>query len=698
MSVGFKSHKSEKDKHGIGGRISGFVLFTVLLLYYELIFHGINFKLSDGNTLFILMFVIVGGGVFGTLTGVFTPLINKILATICTIFIGILFIAQYIYHSVFNNYLSVAGTIKFGNQAADNADTVWSNVTQHVGSMLLLILPMIAAVLCIWLLLDFDHRRWYVNLACASGYVVAYVLALMTLWAFDFDIYSPYKVYKNYTSVDLAVEKLGVVESFVVDIREGVAGDGKADGEIQFASLGDANTEVITEATSEAAVQDVQTEETAQIDTSPNVLDINFEELNALAESDAITSLSTYFESLTPTNKNEYTGMFEGCNVIWITAEGFSGYALESGLFPTLEKLVDEGFVFRNYYQPLWYGSTLGGEYANLMGSPTKNGGYLSMCRAAENENGMVFSMGNTLSRLGYSCYAFHDNDYTYYDRNITHPALGYEWIASDNGLEYQTDEYGNDIWPQSDLVMLQETFEQYTKDEPFHLYYLTVSGHVPYGFGGGNAMSSKNEEVVADLNYSDITKAYLAAQYELERMMEELMNELEKNDLMDNTVIVLAGDHVPYDNMEVLDELAGYELEDNFEAYKSNMVIWSGAMEKPVKVDKVCSSIDILPTMLNLMGVEYDSRLIIGRDILSDSSGLVLFANRSFITDDYEYDANTDSASSRGSGEVSQANVESMQLYVADKFTAADNITETGYYTYVAQYMGWNAGGTDSN
>ena len=361
------------------------------------------------------------------------------------------------------------------------------------------------------------------------------------------------------------------------------------------------------------------------------------------------------------------------------------GYALESGLFPTLSKLADEGFVFDSYYQPLWYGSTLGGEYANLMGSPTKNGAYLSMCRAADNENGMYFSLANTLKRMGYSCYGFHDNDYTYYDRNITHPALGYEWIASGNGLEYQTDEYGQDMWPQSDLVMMEETFDKYTNDQPFHLYYLTVSGHVPYGYGAANAMSEKNKDVVSDLNYSDTTKAYLASQYEMEKMLEGIVERLEKRNLLDKTVIVLAGDHVPYDNMEVVDELAGQEFGYSLDAYRSRLVIWSGSMEKPVRVNKVCSSIDILPTLLNLMGAEYDSRLIIGRDILSDSAGLVLFPDRSYVTDTYEYNA----ALGTIVGDVSDETFDAMQLYVADKFTAADNITETGYYSYVAEYLG---------
>ena len=694
------------------GKWSGWILFTAMLLYYELLFHGLNFGIKAGNVLLIAIFALVGGGVLGIITNVFPVIVNKIIATVMVLFIGVLFVAQYVYHSVFNNYLSVMGTIRFGNQAADNADTVLSNMKTDISDIVLLVIPVVIAIVLIWTLMSFERRRWWVNLICVGAVAVMYIATVMVMWAVDLDVYSPYKVYSQYTSVDLAVEKLGVIESFVVDVRENVT-SGSDKGQISFASAGmdkavdplessgdpatdssnaddDSNLGVTgkdlhSDSINEQATTEESTTETP-VDTSPNVLDLDFDAINELSGSDAVSSLSEYFKRVTPTKKNEYTGMFDGYNVIWITAEGFTGYALESGLFPALSKLADEGFVFENYYQPLWYGSTLGGEYANLMGSPTKNGAYLSMCRAADNENGMYFSMANTLKRMGYSCYGFHDNDYTYYDRNITHPALGYEWIASGNGLEYQTDEYGQDIWPQSDLVMLEETFDKYTKDQPFHLYYLTVSGHVPYGYGAANAMSEKNKDVVADLNYSDTTKAYLASQYEMERMLEELLERLEKRDLLDKTVIVLAGDHVPYDNMEVVDELAGQSFGNDLDAYRSRLIIWSGSMEKSVRVEKVCSSIDILPTMLNLMGAEFDSRLIVGRDILSDSPGLVLFPDRSYITDTYEYNASWDQIVR---GNVSDETFEAMQLYVADKFTAADNITETGYYNYVADYIG---------
>ena len=62
--------------------------------------------------------------------------------------------------------------------------------------------------------------------------------------------------------------------------------------------------------------------------------------------------------------------------------------------------------------------------------------------------------------------------------------------------------------------------------------------------------------------------------------------------------------------------------------------------MEEPVEVDKVCSSVDVMPTLANLMGLDYDSRLLVGQDILSPSPGLVEFNDRSWISDLGRYDA----------------------------------------------------------
>lgn len=668
------------------------IIFTAMILFYELLFHGYHFGFKDINIVYIILFSFSVGGFISIFTNLFPVTVNKILAVVFTVFTGILFIAQLIYHEVFNNYLSVAGTIKYGNQAADNYKTVIENIKENVWLFIIMLLPVLFVIIFSRKMVDFKPRKWWLNICLAVFVVIIYISNIMIMKTDKNTLYSAYQIYKQYTSVDMAVEKLGVYEAFIVDMREAFAGKtGRDRGNLDFQIVStEDNTEVPTEDVKESMAGAETGEYAAPIDTSPNVLDIDFDEINDEAGNEGISSLSEYFQSLEPTKKNEYTGMFEGYNLIFITAEGFSGYALEAGIYPNLSKLANEGFVFHNYYQPLWYGSTLGGEYANLMGSPTKNGGYLSMYRAGMNENGMIFSLANQLNRRGYTSIGYHNNDYTYYDRNITHTALGYDWRANGSGLPEQHDENGQIPWPQSDLIMVQDTVDEWINNQPFHIYYLTVSGHVLYSYDA-NYISRKNWSVVEKLHYTETTRAYLAAQYELEAAVTELLDELEAHDLLDNTLIVLAGDHVPYDNMEVLDELAGYELEDNFEAYKSSLIIWSASMKEPVEVDKVCSSIDILPTVSNLMGLDYDSRLIIGQDILSDAQGLVMFSNRSFITDDFFYNANTENVEVRNRAVVSDEQVENMKAFVANKFTAADNITELNYYKYVEKYLSTN-------
>lgn len=109
------------------------------------------------------------------------------------------------------------------------------------------------------------------------------------------------------------------------------------------------------------------------IDTSPNVMDVDLSQIAETATNQDIQWLANYFNSVTPTRKNEYTGMFEGYNVIFLTLEGFSGYAIDPELTPTLYKLTHEGFVFNNFYTALHFTSTSGGECQNLLGLYPKN-------------------------------------------------------------------------------------------------------------------------------------------------------------------------------------------------------------------------------------------------------------------------------------------------------------------------------------
>ncbi|MBP3435126.1 MAG: sulfatase-like hydrolase/transferase [Clostridia bacterium] len=264
-------------------------------------------------------------------------------------------------------------------------------------------------------------------------------------------------------------------------------------------------------------------------------------------------------------------------------------------------------------------------------------------------DRNMYFALGNQLKAEGYSTYAYHNHTYTYYGRDKSHPNLGYSYKGIGNGLELDYSGYypGKNTktrWPNSDYLMAKATADEYmTADEPFHTYYLTVSGHMLYTFMG-NSMSSYHKSKVADLPYSDEVKAYLACQIELDLMVEELIAKLEEKGIAEDTLIVLTADHYPYGlqqagEADFYSELAGKDTTSTFEKYRNTLIMWHKGMESMV-IDEPVYSIDLLPTLSNLFGLEYDSRLMMGRDFLSDAPALVCFADRSWVTEYGQYDS----------------------------------------------------------
>ena len=118
--------------------------------------------------------------------------------------------------------------------------------------------------------------------------------------------------------------------------------------------------------------------------------------------------------------------------------------------------------------------------------------------------------------------------------------------------------------------------------------------------------MSRRHWDEVAGLPYSEGPKAYLACQMELELAMESLLTQLEEAGRLDDTVIVLSGDHYPYGlTDEEYSELLGRQVDPNFEIFQNTLILWNAQMEEPVRVEKLCSSLDVMPTLANLVGLE---------------------------------------------------------------------------------------------
>ncbi|MCM1025078.1 MAG: LTA synthase family protein [Roseburia sp.] len=427
-------------------------------------------------------------------------------------------------------------------------------------------------------------------------------------------------------------------------------------------------------------------------DTSPHAWELDLAKLAELSGSSKEKKwLADYIAGLATTNRNEYTGLFEGYNLIYLTAEGFCTYAIREDLTPTLYKMVNSSFVFENYYVPLWQTSTSDGEYVNCTGLIPD--GQHSMRKSADIN--MAYTLPRFFSTEGVYSRAYHDNTLSYYDRHLSHPNLGYDFKAARLG-KLSREEWGDQIfpmenpkaWPASDYEMMQGTIPEYIDDERFHVYYMTVSGHMNYNFAG-NQMSARNKDAVAGLDMSENARAYIACHIELDKALAYLLEQLEQAGKLENTVICLSADHYPYGmTEEQYEELAGKDLSADLDLYRNSLILWSASMEEPVIVEKACCSVDILPTLLNLFNFDYDSRMYAGRDIFSDEEGLVIFKDKSFVSDTVAYDKKKKTTTwlKELSAEEQDAYMDRMKQEVKDRYQFSAYILRNDYYSLIEQ------------
>lgn len=633
------------------------------LLWLEAVVRVYAFHTPLGRgLLYIPLFTLSIGLLLDFICCMFKPTLCRRLTTVLLFCCSFWYIVQTVYFHVSTTFLTLYSV----GTGAGPITQFWRNILLGIlKSLPALVLEAAPFVLFLWKGRKHFPAAEPSKRLCRrvfAGAVGFHLAAFLLLFLPMGGLLSPRFLYQSSFIPELTVSNFGVLTTLRLDAQQLLFGQPKDPPE---------DTQV--DPAPDSGADQVLAPSTTPAPREYNVMDLDFEAL-AAAESDEILSAAhTWFGSREATAKNEYTGMFEGKNLIFITAESFSPYAIDGELTPTLYKLAHSGFQFENFYTPLWWVSTSDGEYANCQ-SLIPKAGVWSMKLSGSNT--LPFTLGNQFRRLGYDTYAYHNHYWDYYGRDISHPNLGYDYKGRDHGLEM------TDLFPESDLEMMELSIPEYLDKTPFHVYYMTVSGHMNYNFTG-NDMAIKHREAVEHLDLSEETKAYLACNIELDRALEYLLEQLEQAGILEDTVICLTPDHYPYGlEKECIDELAGHEVEENFELYESTLILWSGDMDDTVIVNKPCSSLDILPTLSNLFGLEYDSRLLMGRDILSDSEGLVVFSNRSFLTEHGCYNARTDEFVPYDDVAVPESYAQAVMTQVNDMFFFSAVVLENDYYS----------------
>ncbi len=669
-------------------------LLGLIIFYYEVVFKLSTTRIPLGiSFLYIFLYSIAWGLIGYILSSILKPKKNRIVRSVLIILNAIPFIVEYLVYLQFKVLYDL-------NTVTAGADGVLHGFMGHVARLVIsfegfshLVLFLLPFILYTFLLKNLDPAKHATGKRRIHTVIVIIFLFFFT-WILILINGNARRVYKKEYDFQSAVGNFGLYTGLRLEIRNGmfqkdVTFETEDADFIEEIEKNNDNTEAGSNETEVISKNDIATETDANIVYGENSLDIDFEKLAENA-SGTNKDLDTYLATQTPSKQNKYTGLFKGKNLIMITAEAFSGDIIDPELTPTLYRLANKGIKFNDYYMQSTAGTT-GGEFEHIFGILPMDGGK-SMTDMTSHP--VYMNMGAQLDRLGYYGKMYHNNDYTYYDRDKTHVKLGYSdgYMGYGNGME----EYVTKAWPESDLEMFQGTFPLYKDKEPFNIYYMTVSGHSMYT-PKTNAMSKKNWDKVENLEYSPTVKAYVAANLELESALTWLIKELEDTGLADDTVIVLTADHFPYGldygaslgNMPYLSELYGYNVVDYLHRDHNTLIIWSGALEKmdPIEVNDPVSSMDILPTVSNLFGTEFDSRLFPGRDVFSDAEPLVFNLSYDWKTDLGTYiSASGKFTPNEGVTDVPDDYVDNVKKIVRNKVNYMSGLFKTDYYGHVLE------------
>lgn len=675
------------------------LFFTFAFAYLEFLFHLSVYGGIDSGIVHPLLFAAACGLTLSLLCSFWNRVANAVTAYLLWSIFTVYYIAQFVYYKIFRTFLSLV-SIGGAQDAMNFKSVLLAALKNNWYFIVLFLLPLICLIVLNRLFFSFGRcslgktghkviRTLTTNVIAAT---VMWITAIGLLGISGKEAYSPYALFHGRYVLELSMNKLGVM---VTTARDSITMLTKsnssrtfelangADISLKTADAGSGTSDNVQKPdTAETSGTEAATEEPDDIPVPQIDPEIDFGKLYSSTDDEELKSLSAYFSGVEPTYQDEYTGMFKGYNVVFVTAESLSTYGISEEATPTLYKIYHDGFEFTNFYNPLWYHSTIDGEYTNCLSQYPASSKWSFEASA---DTYQPYALGNILNAEGYKSYGYHDFDATYYDRTKTHPNMGYTTFkAIGAGLDIP------DHVMYSDLECMEAVYEDFINDDHFNMYFMSFSGHLPYNYDMQYLCQKNREEAEAALagqNYSDEAVAYVAAQIELDKALEFLMDKLDAAGKLDNTLFIVAPDHYPYGLSDgTYNELAGSDVEnDPFELHRNQFGIWSSSMEKSVTIDKLCSSVDILPTVLNLLGADFDSRLLAGRNIMSDCDPLVIFANQSFITDKVKYNAGTGEVTYLVSeSQVPAGYIDDMITEVENRLYISDEMINTDYYSFV--------------
>lgn len=342
--------------------------------------------------------------------------------------------------------------------------------------------------------------------------------------------------------------------------------------------------------------------------------------------------IEEYFETIDKNHQvNEYTGMFEGKNVIFILAESYDELALSEELTPNIYRIKTEGLDFQNHYTPVYPRTTCDTEVIINTGLvPSINDG--PTCYEF-NQNQYDNSLAALYNNEDYTTKAFHSNYSDFYTRNLVYNGFEYDQFFGQIELDM------TDIDKRYDSIFAEKLENDIHSEETYFSFVITLSGHSPYQ--DSNLAGHEHYDVVDDYygdSLPESVKYYIATQIEIDMFLGEILDQLAERNSLDDTVIVFTGDHYPYTlNQADFESVTGRT--NVHDKQQGALYIWNPTIED-ADIQRLSSTFDIIPTLSNLFGLDANYNEYVGNDIFDTTqTPLVLFKDYYVYDGDQYYD-----------------------------------------------------------
>lgn len=666
--------------------------YMILVVFFSLL--EISFRLISGISLnnIALLRIFIGVNFVSVLLSFILSWFNKLISKILVFLVSFALSAYTFFQIGFNNFIGVYASVNTKSQLGAVKDYIIDFFASFKGTYYLAFIPFILLIIYYLFLDKLTEKRidkrfpLKTNIMFEPGIRTITSILVLTFTGFLY-----------YTSLDASfmqnkLQTISNKELFAypsiasTTINQfGVLGFGFLDIK---STMVEAPSKVIYTAFENNGKDNNNSESKREID------DTILDEIIKNEKDTTLNNINNYIKNKDITDYNSHTGMFEGKNVIVIMMESTNDIIINKDLYPNFYKLYSEGISFKNNYSPRNSCATGNNEFSGMTGLYTIQ----NNCTANIFSNNTYFtSIFNIFKNAGYRATSMHDYTEQYYVRNIIHKNLGSEayYNANDLNIKYYN-EYKNWASDEDFMNAAMDITLNDTSDKPFMLWLTTVSGHQPYKVS--SVEGDKYLSITEGTDYSMEVRRYMSKLKTFDNGLGILLDKLKASGKLDDTVIVMYGDHYPYGlkNKDISSVLT-YDLDD-YEVERVPMVIYNSTIKSEV-VEKYSSYINLTPTLANLFNLDYDPRYYMGTDVFSDDYlNMVAFADGSWKNADVYYNASSGSIKYYTSNEYTTDELIRINNIVTNRMQISESIIRNNYFNYLENKINSYKSANDTN